>query len=143
MTERRYLKNITPKTLAWYRDTFNAFSDALESESDIKQRIVALRTRGVSPMSVNSWLRCINAYFRWKGLNLKIPRMQEEQKILAGKDELPLSECLAQSVNELGSKNGAQHLHRQEEGVLRVNPAFLVRGKSAGRDHTVYMRMKE
>ena len=121
MTERRYLKNITPKTLAWYRDTFNAFSDAsdaLESESDIKQRIVALRTRGVSPMSVNSWLRCINAYFRWKGLNLKIPRMQEEQKILAGKDELPLSECLAQSVNELGSKNGAEHVHGKKKADL-------------------------
>src|SRR5580700_10314215 len=60
-----------------------------------------------------------------------------------GEDKLPLLECLAQSVHELGSKNGAEHLHRQEEGVLRVNPPLVVCGESACRDHAVHMRMQE
>jgi hypothetical protein len=42
MTERRYLKNVTPKTLAWYEQSFKAFDGAIESEAAIKQRIVEL-----------------------------------------------------------------------------------------------------
>ena len=59
-TERKYLKNVTPKTLTWYGDAFKAFDSALESETAIKRRIVELRTRGISPTSVNSWVRVIN-----------------------------------------------------------------------------------
>ena len=47
--ERKYLKNVTPKTLAWYQTSFKAFGGALESEAAIKQRIIQLRDRGVSP----------------------------------------------------------------------------------------------
>jgi predicted GIY-YIG superfamily endonuclease len=60
ITERKYLKNVTPKTLTWYGDAFKAFDSALESETAIKRRIVELRTRGISPTSVNSWVRVIN-----------------------------------------------------------------------------------
>jgi hypothetical protein len=48
ITERRYLRNVTPKTLARYQQSFKAFDRALESETAIKQRIVELRSRGVS-----------------------------------------------------------------------------------------------
>jgi hypothetical protein len=41
MTERRYLNNVTPKTLAWYRDSFKAFIGALESEGVLKPRTPA------------------------------------------------------------------------------------------------------
>jgi len=49
---------------------------------------VELRQRSVSPITINSYLRCINAYFRWLhdeyGKNLvTIPKLKEEQKILA------------------------------------------------------------
>ena len=83
ITERRYLKNVTPKTLAWYADAFKAFDGALESEAAIKRRIVELRTRGVSAISVNSWLRCINAFLNWNHASFKIPKLKEEQKIIA------------------------------------------------------------
>src|SRR5450631_1938595 len=79
ITERRYLKNVTLKTLAWYQDAFKAFSGTLDDEAAIKHRIVELRTRGVSAISVNSWLRCINAYLSWKGEGIKLPRLKEEQ----------------------------------------------------------------
>src|SRR4051794_6954020 len=83
ITERRYLKNVTPKTLAWYSDAFKAFHGALGTAAETNHRIVKLRTRGVSAISVNSWLRCINAYMKWMGTSLKFPRLKEEQKILA------------------------------------------------------------
>ena len=73
ITERKYLKNVTLKTLAWYGDAFKAFDGALESEAAIKGRIVKLWTRGISPTSVNSWVRCINAFLNWNRAGFKIP----------------------------------------------------------------------
>jgi hypothetical protein len=32
--ERKYLKNVTPKTLAWYGDAFKAFQGALDAETE-------------------------------------------------------------------------------------------------------------
>jgi integrase/recombinase XerD len=83
ITERQYLTNVTPKTVAWYGDSFKAFQDALHSEAAIKRRIVDLRTRGIAATSVNSWLRCVNAFLKWSQAGFKIPKLKEEQKILA------------------------------------------------------------
>lgn len=82
MQERRYLKNVTPKTLAWYKDSFHAFKGALDNEASINQRIVELRSRGVSAVSVNTWLRCVNAYLRWRNAGFSVPRLKEQQNVL-------------------------------------------------------------
>jgi integrase/recombinase XerD len=86
--ERQYLKAVSPKTIIWYGCSFKAFEGALESKEAVRQRIVELRQRNVSPITVNSYLRCINAYFMWlheeHGKDLvRIPKLKEEQKILA------------------------------------------------------------
>jgi site-specific recombinase XerD len=86
--ERQYLRAVTPKTLIWYGCSFKAFENALESKQAVQQRIVELRQRNVAPVSINSYLRCINAYFRWlhqeHGRDLVvISKLKEEQKILA------------------------------------------------------------
>ena len=80
--ERKYLKAVTDKTLAWYKDSFRAFEGALESTETINARIVELRMRGVRPVSVNTWLRCIKAYYLWQGRDWKVSRRREEQKLL-------------------------------------------------------------
>jgi len=81
--ERKYLKAVTDKTLAWYRDAFRAFEGAADSETEIKKRIMELRQRGVKPVSVNTWLRVIKAYWLWQEKPWKIDRLKVEQKILA------------------------------------------------------------
>jgi integrase/recombinase XerD len=80
--ERRWVKNVTAKTLQWYHQAFKQFDGALASKQTINQRIVALRERGIAAISVNSWLTGINAYLRWRGDNYKIPKLQTEKKIL-------------------------------------------------------------
>ena len=76
----------------WYRSSFKAFDGALDSKQTIIQRIAELKDGGASHITINSYLRCINAYFHWqdgKGekyspqcSHLHIPRLKEEQKIL-------------------------------------------------------------
>lgn len=71
--ERRYLKNVTTKTLIWYESSFRAFQPELESvefEEQLKPAIKLgivrlLDERKISPVSVNVHLRFINAFFRW------------------------------------------------------------------------------
>ena len=88
ITERRYLRNVSERTIQWYRHSFHAFEGALDSKSSIVSRIAELRQRSVSAVSVNTYLRCINAYLRWLHMEhgqalIRIPRLKEEQRVLA------------------------------------------------------------
>ena len=61
--ERLYLKGVSPKTIAWYKSSFKAFP--VLNRPAIIDRITELRGRGVKAVSINTWLRCVNAYFMW------------------------------------------------------------------------------
>jgi site-specific recombinase XerD len=87
ITERRYLKGVSQATIQWYHSSFKAFEGGLDSKQAIIERIGVLRKTN-SAISVNTYLRCLNAYFRWRheehGADLiKIPRLKEEQTVLA------------------------------------------------------------
>jgi len=85
--ERVYLKGVSPRTVEWYHGAFRAFNNALESKQTIMARIAELKARGVSHITINSRLRCINAYFRWLhqepgGEFVRIPKLKQEQKVI-------------------------------------------------------------
>jgi site-specific recombinase XerD len=82
INERKYLLNVTPKTIIWHGCGFKAFAGALDSLEAAKQRVGELRERNVSSITVNSYLRCINAFWTWQEKDWKIRRLKEEQKIL-------------------------------------------------------------
>jgi integrase/recombinase XerD len=87
--ERTYFKNVTSKTIDWYRQSFHAFDGAMDSRASIGDRIGKLRTSGVSAISVNTYLRAVNAFLRWSHTEghspelIRIPKLKEEDKILA------------------------------------------------------------
>jgi site-specific recombinase XerD len=83
INERKYLLNVTPKTIIWYGCGFKASEGTLDSLEAAKIRVGELRERGVSAITVNSYLRCINAFWKWQGKDWKIRRLKEEQQILA------------------------------------------------------------
>ena len=59
------LKGVSPKTVISYGCAFKAFAGATETKSAIMQRIADLRGKGISPISVNCYLRHLKAYLRW------------------------------------------------------------------------------
>jgi len=91
--ERRYFKGVSPAKLQWYESSFKAFDGALDSKVSIVQRIEELVCRGVRPVSINTYLRAVNAYLHWRDgkgekcspqcTHLHVPRLKEEEKILA------------------------------------------------------------
>jgi integrase/recombinase XerD len=78
LRERAYLKNVSPKTRVWYESAWKAFlltqpadlatTDARASvltRAHLTQFVVASRDRGLRTVTVNTWLRALNAFCRW------------------------------------------------------------------------------
>ena len=72
LRERRYLKNVTPKTEDWYRSAFDALTRTVQiatpadlNKAALTSFIVGLRERGLSPVSCNTWAKALNAFFTW------------------------------------------------------------------------------
>ena len=89
--ERTYLKGVSPKTIDWYKSSFKAFDGALDSKAGLIERIAKLKETN-SNTSINTYLRCINAFLHWRDgqgdkcspqcTHIHIPRLKEEQKVL-------------------------------------------------------------
>jgi hypothetical protein len=83
LQERRWLQNLTPRTLSWHAHSLKMFAGCLDNPDKAKARIGELRQRGVAAISVNSYLCSLNASWRRRKEDRRIPRLKEEQKILA------------------------------------------------------------
>ena len=94
--ERRFLKNVSPRTEEWYRQSFRAFLPALEnrspgdlSKANFIEQIAAMKGRGLSATSINTFARSINAFLNWMREEgylqtaVRISRLKEESKVIA------------------------------------------------------------
>jgi len=54
-------------------------------------------------------------------------RLGERQE-LPVETELAIGESALQSLDKLASKDAAEHLDGEEEGIARINPAFVIEG---------------
>jgi hypothetical protein len=81
LTERKYFKNVSDKTLVYYRCAFRSWEQ--HSNGDWKTWIVILYQKGTSAISINTYICAMNAYWKWAGTGLKVDNIKEEEKILA------------------------------------------------------------
>jgi len=61
LKDRRYLVGVSPVTMLAYRQAFHAFRNCTALD-EYQARIIELRERGLSPVSVNDYIRCANAF---------------------------------------------------------------------------------
>jgi integrase/recombinase XerD len=105
---RRYLQNVTPKTLTWYQTAFDAFRrvvavDAPDqlSKAVLQEFVVRLRERGLSPVSCNTYLKAINAFLAWLHAEghapqrLALPPQRTEKRVVRTLSEEELRRLLA------------------------------------------------
>ncbi|MCP9496181.1 MAG: tyrosine-type recombinase/integrase [Pyrinomonadaceae bacterium MAG19_C2-C3] len=98
--ERRYLKNVTPKTERYYRNSWSSFVRLTGSEQITKAKLVEwvikLRESGVKPVSCNTYISGVNAFCAWLHEEdhlperLKVKKLKVEQKILKTVEESAL-----------------------------------------------------
>ena len=80
--ERTYLKNVSPRTVEWYRQCFKRLEKFPLTEEGLKQFAISMREAGLQPISCNNRIRCANAYLKWAGISYRIPKLREEAKVL-------------------------------------------------------------
>ena len=72
VSERRYLQNVSPKTLEWYKCSFKAFDPFISTASNqnelrlaVKKAVMEMSEAGkLSHTSINDYARCINAFLK-------------------------------------------------------------------------------
>jgi integrase/recombinase XerD len=80
--ERKYLVNVSPRTIEWYRCALKWLGNSTPDEAALKDFVMRMRNAGLKPSSCNCHIRAVNAFLRWSGSPHKIPRLKEEQRIL-------------------------------------------------------------
>lgn len=83
LNEKKYLDNVSEKTLELYKYSFAAFAGALDDMEQVKARIVELRTKNMKPVTVNTYVRHIKCYFLWQDKEFKLSPLKEEQRLLS------------------------------------------------------------
>jgi integrase/recombinase XerD len=91
--EKQYLLNVSDRTVEGYKWAWKAFAPALKgkelvTKADVLKRIAELKSKGLSTVSVNTYLRSVNAFCTWlfneghSPTHLRITRLKEEKKVL-------------------------------------------------------------
>jgi site-specific recombinase XerD len=80
LKERLYFKNVSQKTLVYYRCAFKSWER--HANGDWKTWLINLREAGLSAISINTYICAMNAYWKWAGVDLKVGYLKEEDKIL-------------------------------------------------------------
>ena len=68
--EKQYLQNVSPATVEGYQWAWKAFEPVLAgrasvTKADIASHVAELNGRGLSPVTINTYLRSLNTFFRW------------------------------------------------------------------------------
>jgi integrase/recombinase XerD len=92
--DRKYTRNVSPKTLLWYEDVWRSFGPYLRTDSalsvkeSVREGVQALLAKGIKPVSINSWLTGVRAFALWlwnEGYLKEKPKVQLlkcEQKVI-------------------------------------------------------------
>lgn len=91
--EKTFLLGVTPKTIRWYRQRWNAFTRTIGTP-DVLDRfvlnefVIKLRESGIKPRSCNVYICSINSFPSWLWENnliserLKIKELKEDQVVI-------------------------------------------------------------
>lgn len=90
--ERKYLKNVSPRTIEWYEQSLAWLTVEQPTAEDLRELVVRMREAGLKARSCNWHIRAINGYLHWnaKGLDqrchpgcshLRVPKLTEEEYV--------------------------------------------------------------
>jgi integrase/recombinase XerD len=80
--ERKFLSNVTPATIEWYRDSFKWLPAESPTADELKAAVLLMREKGKNAAGCNCTIRAVNAYLKWSGSALKVPQLKEPRLVL-------------------------------------------------------------
>lgn len=80
--ERKFLTNVTPATIEWYKQSFTWLRTESPSDADLKDFVLRMRERGLKATACNCRIRAVNSYLKWAGSTLRVSKLREPQHVL-------------------------------------------------------------
>jgi integrase/recombinase XerD len=80
--ERQYLSNVSPATIEWYTQSLRWLGSESPSTGDLKDFVLRMRAKGLKATACNNRIRAVNAYLKWAGSPLRVPKLKEPELIL-------------------------------------------------------------
>jgi integrase/recombinase XerD len=93
--ERRYLQNVSPRTIEWYEQSFKWLPSESPTQEHLNEAVVRMRERGLKATGCNCVIRAINAYLKWSGSSLKIRPLKEPKLVLPTLTEAQVKSLVA------------------------------------------------
>jgi len=81
--ERRYLKNVSPRTIEWHEQSLHWLGVEGPSEEELRGFVLRMREAGLNATSVNCRIGSVNAYLRWAGSPLRVAKLKQESYVPA------------------------------------------------------------
>src|SRR5688572_19644145 len=107
LRERKYLKNVTPKTIIYYHNCWDSFRRLVPVEGQesltrelLADYVVRLRESDVKPVSCNTYISGINAFLNWLHEHghiterLAMKKLRVEQEVMKTLDDATLKALL-------------------------------------------------
>jgi len=63
--ERKYLANVTPATIDWYRNSLKWLRTNSPTQDDLKDAVMRMRAKNLKPTGCNSAIQALNTYAHW------------------------------------------------------------------------------
>lgn len=67
--ERKYLLNVSPRTVEWYSASLRWLPSETPAQGDLTEMIVRMREKGLKATGVNCRARAINSYLHWLAMS--------------------------------------------------------------------------
>jgi integrase/recombinase XerD len=125
--ERTYLKNVSPRTIQWYWETYNWLKKYPLTSDGVTEMILAMRERGLKATSVNSRLRAANAYFAWAKLGIHAQKMKEPSEVLPVFSEQMVDKLVSFKPREWHGRRLRAIIHTLLDCGLRVEECLTLR----------------
>jgi integrase/recombinase XerD len=81
LKERTYLKNVSPRTIEWHEQSLKWLVIEQPTEDDLRGFVLRMREAGLKAVSVNSRIGSVNAFLKWTGSPLRVPKLKQESYV--------------------------------------------------------------
>ena len=150
LKERTYLQNVSERTLVWYRVAFKNYqavipADAavLPTKATLQQFVVALRERGIRPVTCNTYVGAMNAFCAWLHQEgharerVKLQKLRVERRLLTLLDDAQMRAMIGYKPKTF--RQARVHLAALLilDTGLRISEALHVRDSDADCDNLI------
>ena len=72
ISEKQYLLGVSPATVEWYRQSLRWLCAESPTDTDLKDSVLRMRTKGLKPSACNSYIRAINSFLHWNAMGTDV-----------------------------------------------------------------------